>query len=457
MTRGAIAIRATESTKTGRATPSFGSKALLLDGSLACGGTPSSVTNGSTTCWSAACPIGPAASWLDGSSPSVMASTSLNLQLFVRKWSGLPPRLSVPSNWAGERGRAERSIGRRGGHDGGAGLVVVHAKAARSWAWQSTLESGGAHGCFGTEDITMTFGDGHGDHSLAPPKPPPRFDAAFGEWRMHVNFTTGKLVVSRANRPELAHLTVQWVTASGELDVHLKYAHEGGPAEGPPRYESIARIPLAALEPAGEAFGELMRRECLADMLAVYRKYRPGWLSHRGYIVLLMSEDDMRDWIGRIAPRTRGKYRVDPTTAFHPSNAPPSLQHEFYDARILWEHDLQESKLPVSLMRRRRLRSAVENSMLLSHTLGPDGTVAWWGTKNDDALRLGRRINAKLFDLAIPHVTAEHREKFELIVKGLGLDEGCDPHPFVFHTRQFFANPRNPIRQPYPKATRTRG
>src|SRR5258708_35133575 len=86
---------------------------------------------------------------------------------------------------------------------------------------------------------------------------PARFDLRIADWGLSLNLASGKAQVYRANRPDLAHLTISWKRKNGEvsdyLDVHLTYGHEQALAARTSNkdWRPFARIPIPKLERLG--------------------------------------------------------------------------------------------------------------------------------------------------------------------------------------------------------------
>ncbi|MFH0980413.1 MAG: hypothetical protein V2A79_02610 [Planctomycetota bacterium] len=273
-----------------------------------------------------------------------------------------------------------------------------------------------------------------------------------------MTFDTGKLELYRAHRPELAHLTVLWKTKSGQIDVHLTYGHEAamsGP--GPKTHEALIQVYRDELEALGTRANEVMQQFVLEQLAAKYHRFRPGWLARNGYVVQVVAKKVVLDWLAGLAPKRRGKHRLDPETAFDLEQVPSEFLGEAYDPGVL--HVLREegvrtqpapdADVSVCAVRPRRGKAAAD-TIMLSYMLGLDGRVGWWGMANSDALRLQRVLLARFFDWAIPLVRPHHGEAFEKLVVGLGLDESSESQRFAQSVRQFLRDPRNPIRQPYP-------
>ncbi len=285
-----------------------------------------------------------------------------------------------------------------------------------------------------------------------------RIGVRFGSWGINVNFVNGTLELYRANRPDLAHLTVLWKTRSSEVDVHLTFGHEAAMlGSGPKLHEPLFRFRLEELDALGHGANVVAEQITRKHLLQHYKRFRPGWLARNGYMILVVERDVAFQWLKQTFPQKKRKFRLDPETAFKTENLPAEFLEEIYEPRVL--HILRENGVRVGPMHdaeiavqavRYRSGNSAEDNIFLSYTLGPDGTVGWWGMTNRDGERLHRTLAARLFDWAVPLVQTGHVELFEKVVAGLGLEEDEDGRRFSENVRAFLRDPRNPFRQPYP-------
>lgn len=299
------------------------------------------------------------------------------------------------------------------------------------------------------------------ENGIVPPKPPDqirRTGLRFGTWGINVNFLNGTLELYRANRPELAHLTVFWKTRSGEIDVHLTFGHESAMSgDGPKLHEPLCRFRPEQVGALGQKANEVAEQITRKHLLQHYKRFRPGWLARNGYLILIVERDAAFEWLKRAFPQRKRKFRLDPETAFEASNLPAGFLDSIYEPEVL--HVLREEGVRVGPMHdsevavqavRYRGGTGTEDNIYLSYTLGPDGSVGWWGMTNSDAERLHRRLAARLFDWAVPLVHPSHLELFEKVVVGLGIEEDEGGRRLAENVRAFLREPRNPVRQPYP-------
>ena len=280
---------------------------------------------------------------------------------------------------------------------------------------------------------------------------PTRFDLQLGEWRFHLNLKRGKLVVSRAQRPELAHLTLSWRNVSGEVDLHLTRDHERAMHDGHlvENYESILRVPRDAVEGLGARVGEASEAFVRDRLRRSWRSYRPGWLARNGYIVTHMEPEALRRALETIAPKQRRKYRVRLDLIENTSWVVEGQDVSFYDPRVLRDHDLISSSRPVHVAR--MLNGRVER-MILKYGRGLDGTFGWWGIGDRDALRGSGRLQAKLLELVGPSIRPEHAEKFERIVSELALEDSPFGRNLAASVRRFIRDARNQEARPVRRA-----
>jgi hypothetical protein len=252
-----------------------------------------------------------------------------------------------------------------------------------------------------------------------------------GDWVFSLSPGPGKLEVLKAGRPDLAHLTIFWGTKSGQLDFHLTHNHQqkmSGFAEK--EWTPLIAIDQRDLERWGLLISQTIASKVVPEVLAVHRKFRPGWLGHRGYLVMLAEPDEMMGWMRRVAPKSRGKYRIRPEQFLDPVNYPTGLVGNIYDPKVL--KDLREElaeagsdrpDILISAMRVHRRRVVPQDQIWLKYALGHDGTWGWWGTRYADFAPVRRLILKTFEDFLTPLLRPEHLDKFDQIVAGLGIAE----------------------------------
>ncbi len=118
----------------------------------------------------------------------------------------------------------------------------------------------------------------------------------------------GKLVVFRADRRDLPHVTVSWGNRSGEVDVHITPQNPRGAnaRESVFRMQqsdligSARKLALMALEPVGKT------------PVRVVSGIGAAWLREHGYVLVALKDLSIVEWLRGALPRKRGKYRLDP-------------------------------------------------------------------------------------------------------------------------------------------------
>jgi hypothetical protein len=251
----------------------------------------------------------------------------------------------------------------------------------------------------------------------------PALRVRLGDFGVIYNQRTGKLEIYRADRKDLAHLTVAWGTKSGELDIHLTRGHESAMVgAGGKDYESLVRIPRTALEQVGIRVQRIVDESLVPQLMAIYRKYRPGWFGRRGYTIVFVEGDELRAWVGRAAPRVRGKYQLEADRIVDPANYPPSFVDSIYYPSVLDEIRDLALDIPVSAIRSRRGKVVSRDTITLRYTLGPDGTFGWWGTRQSDLRSAVRWSMAVISEIVLSIFGADYEMKLERILVGLGVD-----------------------------------
>jgi len=262
-----------------------------------------------------------------------------------------------------------------------------------------------------------------------------------------------KLVISRRSRPELAHLTVGWGNRSGETDFHLTYGHEGAMAgEREKDHKPLFVVTPEMLQLAGQAIEPFLRNEALPFLLNHFRRYRPGWLARRGYMVLLAGEQHFRGLVERVAPKAGRKHRVDLRELVSPATHAAMLNETIYSPEILvcpeWVAEVMgpsEIKLPVTATRVRGGGLNQGDTIILQYGPDPKGVVGWCGIMNRHMATFSARMCWMLYDWLVPRIGAPHVKVLERVVAGMALDEIEDLRPVVEAARSFMQNPTNPV------------
>ena len=277
-----------------------------------------------------------------------------------------------------------------------------------------------------------------------------RFDFQLGEFRIHVNLRSGKLVVSRAARKDLAHLTLSWRNRSGEIDIHLTRRHEQATLDGhgTDDYEPLFRLAQSEVEELGVGVGEASRQFFVDLVRTKWRRFRPGWLARNGYVLVQIEPAAFDHALKRAAPKKRRKYRVD-LEMLENGTWVAKDDVAFYDASAL--HDLRhtERERPVQVV---RVSDGRTDRILLRHGRGPNGSVGWWGAIDREVMASSDKLQDRLLEWARPLVRAEHADKFEQIVQGLALEDTSFGRNLAASVRRFIRDARNQEARPVRRA-----
>jgi hypothetical protein len=267
-----------------------------------------------------------------------------------------------------------------------------------------------------------------------------RVDLRVGTRGISLNANTSKFELYRSNRPDLAHLTIDWGTKSGDLDIHLTYEHErpmgGG---GTKRWQPLLRISRATRD----AFDRLLPA-WMEGVVALhdrrYRRYRPGWMWRHGYVVQLLPTSDLDSWGAVVAPRVRGKHRIDPEGIFDTSRMPVAFRENLHDPRALHHEDLSAFAKTIQAF---SLDGNLGRALILGRHLSRPG---WWGMTNADSLALANRVLISVFDTVIACTRPEYVETLEKVVVGLGLEEDAFTRDIAAELRVLLRDGRHPLR-----------
>jgi hypothetical protein len=192
--------------------------------------------------------------------------------------------------------------------------------------------------------------------------------------------------------------------------------------EGAKTYEPLVRIAPAELSRLGLRVNSIVQRST-PTLLAGYRKFRPGWLGHRSYFIVFVEGDEWLEWMRRVAPKIRGKFELRPEQIIDPKAYPASFAGSIYCPTILDEIREEGKELGVTAIRVRHRRVVGRDSITLRYTLGPDGTVGWWGMKHGSVGAMHRLSTELLSELIVGLLGPDHASKVERILTGLGVPE----------------------------------
>jgi len=253
--------------------------------------------------------------------------------------------------------------------------------------------------------------------TAAPPKarPLPRFIVG----PLSVTFSASKFILMRADRRDLPRLTISWDNRSGEVDIHLTQENRGLDRSVTKSHEPVFKFRQAALAEAAPAMTAFIERQFARPLLVSYRRFRPGWLARKGYVLFLPPEEALSAHFRSILPKVRGKYRVQGERITNRQRSTWMLDH-LYSPRELNVIDHEKLNGPVQLIPSRRRGGGL---LMLGYMRGPDGRHGWWGIRQRDLQRIFHTINRGIDEALRRQLRVEHSVAFEKIVAGLALDD----------------------------------
>lgn len=302
---------------------------------------------------------------------------------------------------------------------------------------------------------------------MAAPGGPTRFGIA--DWGLSLSLSSGKAEVYRAKRPDLAHLTISWKrkvrNVEGEvigyelsdyLDVHLTYGHEQALAAKArdKDWRPFARIPMSELERLGEHAGLESKNLFQRQLVRVLRPVRPGWMGRHGYWVVLAEADKFISLMQALTYKKHRKYHVR-HERFQDTDALAQDAGdcmEIFDPYVL--HVLDPTKLTKPIIAVTERHGHARIFLFPVPLPGPEGGVRWMSMREKDMSRTMNKLLSAFYDWMVPRMRPEHAAKLEELLRGLGTDDFEFTRDLGDGFRQFFANPRNPVRMPYPKVRR---
>ena len=261
-----------------------------------------------------------------------------------------------------------------------------------------------------------------------------------------------KLVIARRSRPELQHLTVGWGNRSGEIDFHLTSDHEAAMAgERQKGHEPLFVVTSEMLRLAGQASERFAHREARPFFLKNFRRYRPGWLARRGYVVLLAGEQHFRGLVARVAPKVGRKHRLELRELANPVTH-AALNDHIYSADILGCPECvaevigaSEVDMFVTAMRVRGGNPNHRDTIMLRYGPDPKGIVGWTGIMNRHMATFSARACWMLYNWLVPRVGTPHVDVLDRIVNSMRLDEIDELSDVLERVRTFMQNPMNPV------------
>jgi hypothetical protein len=262
-----------------------------------------------------------------------------------------------------------------------------------------------------------------------------------------------KLVVTRRNRPELAHLTVSWGHASGAIDIHLTSGHEAAMAgDRDKTHEPLFVVSPEALRLAGHSAERFMHGDLATLARRSLRRYRPGWLARRGYVVVLAGHHEFSGLVQRAAPKVGGKYRVKLSELANPAAFAAMLGDNIYSPEILaWPADVArivgrpERDLVVAAVLPQREGPNHADSIMLRYGPGPTGVIGWCGLMIRKGAALPTMIRSVFLDWFEPRMGPLLVDALDRVVTGMALHEIDDLRPRLDRIRRFMRDPETAI------------
>ncbi len=181
-------------------------------------------------------------------------------------------------------------------------------------------------------------------------------------------------VIRRRDRKDIPHLTISFENASGEIDLHFK--HESPQNDASSTYTPIIRFPKAALVKFLANYFSLIKwQEILGTLFSNMKKVRPGWLERKGYIIALGQAEMIESILSPnvIAPKRRGKHRVDVQKLKDFLNEPDLSEISFYYPSVLHILAAQGYNKQVAAIRVKGKRRVI----LLQYIPWRNGKGAW--------------------------------------------------------------------------------
>lgn len=216
-------------------------------------------------------------------------------------------------------------------------------------------------------------------------------------------------------------------------------------ADGRKAWHRIFAVPGSVVGGAGLTFTREIEKELVPRLVREYRRYRPGWLSRNGYVVMLPDEPRYLDLFREAAPRLRGKYRIDPAVALDECRLAHIAIDSLYHPRVLRFIDGRELRTPVIAVQVHRARVIDATRLCLSYRTFPNGEENWWGFRLRFVNAFGHETCWRIFEWLVPRVGPRHLAEFDNVVAAMGLDEIPELEDFVRSGREFLRAPANPV------------
>ena len=267
-----------------------------------------------------------------------------------------------------------------------------------------------------------------------PTEPTPERQKPAVRWsgtHLTCSLSSRKLVIARRCRPDLAHLTVSWGHRSGAIDVHLARDHEMAMVDACNKhYEPLLVVSPETQRLAAQVVEMFARQVLLPFALKNLRRYRPGWLTRRGYVVVLAEPTDVRRLVERAAPKAGEKYRLNLGEVSNLAIYAPMVSNNVYSPEILaWPETVSEivgrpqSEMLATAVRLQSGGPSHRDTITLRY--GPDlkGITGWCGMMNHHGTALAARASSSLGSWFALHCDTQHVDVLNRIVAGMALDE----------------------------------
>jgi hypothetical protein len=245
------------------------------------------------------------------------------------------------------------------------------------------------------------------------------------------------LVISRKLGERTKHLTLSWSNQSKTLDLHI--TDEPLHPDEERRHLAIGLLEESALISFGQELQVVMEQN-LESIFSERKPVRPGWLKRNGYLISVGNDPYFGDLFSRLAPKSRGKYRLD----FKLMKDPEYLQRfaeGLYPPAILHSLDPVENHGPITATCYGRRRKP---TLLIF----PGGKSGRWIMVRQAAfshLLSARAVTA--YEHLASQIHLGHLHAFDKIIAELRLGEIPELKEFLESMREFFSNPKETLRK----------
>jgi len=212
-----------------------------------------------------------------------------------------------------------------------------------------------------------------------------------------------KLLVFRADRPDLPHITISWNNTSGEVDVHA--TPQG--ADRATARQPLGRYLQVDVATLVSSIGQQLLAMLQHATMQLHWAVGPRWLARNGYALLKAEGERIIQWLERAAPKRRGKYRLD----LRVLKEPPRVALYPPTARYL-AAAIQEGLL-FALSTKGSDKGRV---LILVPLTWSTGSVTWLGIDHHDAQQFASRAK-KLFSTATDPLLARPWQQIRKILE----------------------------------------